>query len=70
MSAALYPSDLFRLRRDVRNYGKAAEARPELIASAERIAVRTACKGISMSQALTNARAHLWSHTSHGGRAA
>lgn len=70
MSAQLYPSDLFRLRRDVRDYGKAADARPELIASAERIAIQTACKGISMSQALTNARAHLWSHTSHGGRAA
>lgn len=38
MTAQLYPSDLFRLRRDVRNYGKAADARPELIASAERIA--------------------------------
>ncbi|MET3654049.1 hypothetical protein [Dyella japonica] len=70
MTCELYPSDLFRLRRDVRDYGKSAQATRELIASAERIAVQTACKGVSMSQALTNARAHLWSYTSHGGRVA
>lgn len=66
----IYPSDLFRLRRDVRDYGKASHATHDLIASAERIAIQTACKGISMSQALTNARAHLWNHTAHGPRSA
>ncbi|PXV54194.1 hypothetical protein SAMN04487785_11426 [Dyella jiangningensis] len=66
----IYPSDLFDVRVKVRKYGRDANASRELIASAERIAVQTMCKGISQNQALTNARAHLWSHTSHGGRAA
>jgi hypothetical protein len=64
--AELYPSDLFRLRRDVRDYGKEAKAGREVIRQAEWIAIRTMCKGISASQALTNARSHIWQVSARG----
>ena len=66
MTAQLYPSDLFSLRRDVRDYGKEAKASRESIRAAERIAVLDMCTGASQSAALTAARNFLWKNASHG----
>lgn len=66
MSALLYPSDLFKLRRDVRDYCKAAGACQRTTHRAEWIAIRAMCSGTTQADALTHARSFLWSMTQHG----
>jgi hypothetical protein len=59
----VYPSDLFELRHDVREYSKAPR---EVTLQAEKIAVETMLKGISRDQAMTNAQAFLWNYANGG----
>jgi hypothetical protein len=62
----IYPSDLFRLRRDVRDYGREAKAPSEIVRSAEFVAVHEMCSGATQSGALTSARHYLWNSACRG----
>lgn len=59
----VYPSDLFDLRREIRDY---SEAPHDVTLKAERVAVSTMLKGIPREQALTNAKAFLWNYANRG----
>ncbi|MDR3445954.1 hypothetical protein [Dyella sp.] len=66
MTAQLYPSDLFRLRRDVRDYAKESRASRDMTRGAEYVAMRVMCDGRTASEALTRAREFLWTNAHHG----
>lgn len=66
MTCELYPSDLFRLRRDVRDYGREAKAPRDAIRGAEVVAMREMCSGANQSSALTTARNFLWNSACRG----